>query len=177
MTKSVKTVYHGTFYDLNLERVKLPNGHRADLEIVRHPGAAAIVPLIDPRRLILIRQYRHAVGGYLYEIPAGKLSPGERPLSCAKRELEEEIGYRAGSIRKLGSIYTAPGFCDELIHIYRASRLRKTTQRLEASEVIQAVEVPVGRVRKMIQTGKIRDAKTIVGIHFALWGKSNRLND
>ncbi len=152
--------------------MRLPNGYVAELEIVRHPGAAAVVPFIDPDRVILIRQYRHAAGKYLYEIPAGKLMKGESPLSCARRELEEEIGYRARRFKKLVSAYTSPGFCNELIHIYMATDLLKTQQNLEACEVLEAIELPLHKVQAMIRNGKIQDAKSIIGLELAAgWSK------
>ena len=114
MTKNVKNIYKGKVVILNVETVTLPNGATVDLEVIRHPGAAAIVPMKDDGTVILIRQFRHAAGGFIYEIPAGKLHPGEDPRDCAARELEEEIGYRASSFELLTSIFTAPGFADEL---------------------------------------------------------------
>jgi len=147
--------------------VRLPNGYVAELEIVRHPGAAAVVPFIDLDRVVLIKQYRHATGKYLYEIPAGKLMKGESPLSCARRELEEEIGYRARRFKKLVSAYTAPGFCNELIHIYMATDLLKTQQNLESCEVLEAIELPLHKVQAMIRSGKIQDAKSIIGLELA----------
>ncbi|MEK6617852.1 MAG: NUDIX hydrolase, partial [Nitrospirota bacterium] len=108
-----KSIYKGRIVTLNLETVMLPNGATVELEIVRHPGAAAIVPMKDDRTVVLIRQYRHAAGGFIYEIPAGKLHPGEDPRACAARELEEEIGYCVASLELLAGIFTAPGFTDE----------------------------------------------------------------
>ncbi len=109
-----KNIYKGRIVNLNLETVTLPNGAMVELEVIHHPGAAAVVPLKDARTVILIRQYRHAVGGYIYEIPAGKLHPGEDPRECALRELEEEIGYKAGELQHVTSAYTTPGFTDEV---------------------------------------------------------------
>ena len=111
-----KNIFNGKVVTLNIDTVTLPNGVTIDLEIVRHPGAAAVVPLKDNETVILIKQFRHAAGGFIYEIPAGKLHSGEDPRDCAVRELEEEIGYRAGNLTLLSSIFTAPGFTDEVIH-------------------------------------------------------------
>src|SRR5512142_477204 len=108
-----KSIYHGKVITVNIDTVTLPNGVTVDLEMVRHPGAAAVVPLKEDGTVILIRQFRHAAGGFIYEIPAGKLHPGEDPRDCAHRELEEEIGYRAATIQPLFSIFTTPGFTDE----------------------------------------------------------------
>src|SRR5712692_3863104 len=130
-----KHIYTGIVVNLNVDTVTLPNGLTVDLEVVRHPGAAAVVPLKDDGTVILIRQYRHAAGGYIYEIPAGKLHPGEDPKLCAARELEEEVGYRADSFELLVSILTTPGFTDEVIHIYEGTGLSIAKQNLEHDEV------------------------------------------
>jgi len=164
MTKSVKNIYKGKVVVLNVDRVTLPNGATVDLEVIRHPGAAAIVPMKDDETVILIRQFRHAVGGFIYEIPAGKLHPGEDPRDCAARELEEEIGYRASSFELLTSIFTAPGFADEVIHIYKGTGLTKGRQKLDHDEVLNVVELPIEKAIAQIQDGTIRDGKTIVGL-------------
>lgn len=162
-----KTIYSGRVVTLNLDTVTLPNGATIELEVVRHPGAAAVVPLKDDGTVVLIRQFRHAAGGFIYEIPAGKLTPGEDPLLCAARETEEEIGYRAGSLDLLASIFTAPGFADEVIHIYLGTDLSPSKQQLEHDEVIEIVEMPLEKALGLIQDGTIRDAKTIVGLQSA----------
>jgi ADP-ribose pyrophosphatase len=159
-----KTIYKGRIVTLNLETVTLPNGATVELEIIHHPGAAAVVPMKDDRTVVLIRQYRHAVGGYIYEIPAGKLHPGEDPRECAQRELEEEIGYKAGVLDHITSAYTTPGFTDELIHIYKATQLQKGTQNLGHDEVLAIAEFPLEKTIAMIRDGAIQDAKTIVGL-------------
>lgn len=164
MTKNVKNIYKGKVVVLNVDRVTLPNGATVDLEVIRHPGAAAIVPMKDDGTVILIRQFRHAVGGFIYEIPAGKLHPGEDPHDCAARELEEEIGYRATSFELLTSIFTAPGFVDEVIHIYKGTGLTKGRQKLDHDEVLNVVELPIEKAIAQIQDGTIRDGKTIVGL-------------
>ena len=130
-----KHIYTGIVVNLNVDTVTLPNGLTVDLEVVRHPGAAAVVPLKDNGTVILIRQFRHAAGGFIYEIPAGKLHPCEDPIVCAARELEEEIGYRAGRLELLSSIFTAPGFTDEVIHVYKGTRLTTGRQQLDRDEV------------------------------------------
>jgi ADP-ribose pyrophosphatase len=162
-----RNIYTGRIVNLNLETVTLPNGATVELEIIHHPGASAVVPMKDERTVVLIRQYRHAVGGYIYEIPAGKLHPGEDPKVCAARELEEEIGYRAASFEHLLSFFTTPGFTDELIHIYRATGLTRGTQDLGADEVLEVVEMPLEAAIDRIADGTIRDGKTIVGLHAA----------
>lgn len=162
-----RNIYKGRVVTLNVETVTLPNGTTVDLEIIRHPGAAAIVPLKDERTVVLIRQYRHAAGGFIFEIPAGKLHPGEDPRDCAARELEEEIGYRVSSLELLASIFTAPGFADEVIHIYQGTGLTPGTQNLSHDEVLEVFELPLDRAIAMIHDGAIRDGKTIVGLQTA----------
>jgi ADP-ribose pyrophosphatase len=157
-------IYTGKVVTLNVETVTLPNGVRVDLETIRHPGAAAVVPLKDDGTVVLIRQFRHAAGGFIYEIPAGKLNRGEDPLNCASRELEEEVGYRAASFELLSSIFTAPGFADEVIHVYQATGLTPGRQHLDRDEVLDVVEMSLPEAVKKISDGTIRDAKTIVGL-------------
>lgn len=167
---STKNIYSGKVVTLNIDTVTLPNGVTIDLEVVRHPGAAAVVPLKDNRTVVLIKQFRHAAGGFIYEIPAGKLHPGEDPKNCAARELEEEIGYQAGKLELLSSIFTAPGFTDEVIHIYKATELAKGRQNLDRDEVLEIVEVSLQEAIDMIRVGRIRDAKTMVGLQMVFMG-------
>ena len=173
MSKS-KHVFTGKVLTLNIDTVTLPNGFTVDLEIVRHPGAAAVVPLKDNGTVVLIKQFRHAAGGFIYEIPAGKLHPGEDPMHCAARELEEEIGYVAGRLELLTSILTAPGFTDEVIHIYKATGMTAGRQQLDRDEVLEVLEISLEEAIKMIKAGTIRDAKTIVGLR--LVGMIGELN-
>jgi ADP-ribose pyrophosphatase len=133
-----------------------------------------VVPVKDDGTVVLIRQFRHAAGGFIYEIPAGKLQPGEAPLQCASRELEEEIGYRASSFKLLVSILTAPGFADEVIHIYRGTGLTKGRQRLDRDEVLEVVEMKLAEAVRKIEDGTIRDAKTIVGLQAVYIGSIAR---
>jgi ADP-ribose pyrophosphatase len=160
----IRNIYSGKVITLNVDTVQLPNGVTVDLETIRHPGAAAVVPVKDDGTVVLIRQFRHAAGGFIYEIPAGKLDSGEDPLQCASRELEEEVGYRASSFELLSSIFTAPGFADEVIHVYKATGLTKGRQQLDRDEVLEIVEMPLGQAIERIQDGTIRDGKTIVGL-------------
>ena len=170
----VRNIYKGRVVTLNLETVTLPNGATVELEIIRHPGAAAIVPLKDEGTVVLIRQYRHAAGGFIYEIPAGKLHPGEDPQACAARELEEEIGYRVSSLELLASIFTAPGFADEVIHIYQGTGLTPGTQNLDRDEVLDVIELSLDQAIAMIHDGTIRDGKTIVGLQTAYLRQRSR---
>jgi ADP-ribose pyrophosphatase len=169
---SVKHIYKGKVLTLNIDTVALPNGVTIELEIVRHPGASAVVPIKEDGTVVLIRQFRHAAGGFIYEIPAGKLHPGEDPKCCAERELEEEIGYRPARLDLLSSIFTAPGFTDEVIHIYRATGLVKSRQNLDRDEVLEVVEMPLPEAVAMIRDGAIRDAKTIVGLQTVYAGSA-----
>ncbi len=159
-----KLVYHGKIIDLSVETVTLPNGVTTDLEIITHPGAAAAVPMKDEQTVVMIRQYRHAVGGFIYEIPAGKLDPGEDPRDCARREVEEEIGYRAGRLDPLVSMLTTPGFTNEIIHLFVARDLSPGRQDLSADEVLEVIDMPLATVITLIRDGTIKDAKTIIGI-------------
>lgn len=167
-------MYTGIIINVNVDTVTLPNGLTVNLEVVRHPGAAAVVPLKDDGTVFLIRQFRHAAGGFIYEIPAGKLNPGEDPAACAARELEEEIGYRAGKLELLSSILTAPGFTDEVIHVYKATGLTTGRQQLDRDEVLDVIEMPLQEAMRMIETGAIRDAKSIVGLQSVYLRSSSR---
>jgi len=166
---STEQVYSGKILKLNLDTVVLPNGRTTKLEILRHPGASAVVPLKEDGRVVLIRQLRHAVGGFIYEIPAGKLDPQEDPKDCAARELEEEIGFRAGHLELLASIWTAPGFTDEVIHIYKGTNLEVGKQNLDQDEVLEIVEWTLEDAISKIQDGTIRDAKTIIGLQMVFF--------
>ena len=162
--KKVREIYRGRVVKLDVETVTLPNGVTVELEVIRHQGAAAVVPLKDDGTVILIRQYRHAVGGSIYEIPAGKLEPGEEPRHCAARELEEEIGSRAASLTHLLTFFTTPGFTDEVIHIFLATGLTPGTQHLDHDEVLEIVPMPLDEAIARIADGTIRDGKTIIGL-------------
>ena len=161
------TVYKGRVVEFNLEEVRLPNGRTVQLEILRHPGASAVVPLLEDGRVVLIRQYRHAAGGMIYEIPAGRLDPGEAPLDCARRELAEEVGQAASQWEWLGAIWTTPGFTDEKIHFFLARHLTPVSQALEHDEVIEVVERPLEEAIAMIRRGEIEDGKTICALMMA----------
>ncbi len=159
-----KPIYKGKIIDLSVETVTLPNGATADLEVITHPGAAAVVPMKDDRTVIMVRQYRHAVGRFIDEIPAGKLHPGEDPKDCAAREVEEETGYKVNRLEPLLSFLTTPGFTNEIIHIFVGRELSPGTQNLGADEVLEIIEMPLDQAVARIKTGEIRDAKTIIGL-------------
>ena len=169
-----KNIYRGRVVNLDLETVTLPNGATIELEVIHHPGAAAIVPMKDENTIFMIRQYRYAAGGYLLEIPAGTLQPNEDPKDCAARELEEEIGFRAARLEPVLNFFTTPGFTDEVIHIYKATGLTPGTQNLDHDEVLEVIELPLETAIDQIREGKIRDGKTIVGLQ-AVFLKSRRI--
>ena len=163
----IRDIYRGKVVHLTVEQVVLPNGHAMELEIVRHPGAAAVVPLTAEGEVILIRQYRHAAGGFILEIPAGKLDKGEPPETCAARELTEEAGVKAGRLRHLASILTAPGFADEIIHLYLATELQPAATAHEENEVITLLRKPLAECLSMIERGEIVDAKSTCALFLA----------
>ncbi|MEX1139862.1 MAG: NUDIX hydrolase [Bacteroidota bacterium] len=161
----------GKVFDLIVDEVEYPSGNRAIREVASHPGGAVIVPLLDRSTLLLIKQFRYPMHEVLYEFPAGKLNEGEDPGLCAKRELAEETGYDAGTMKKLGRIYTSPGFCSEILHLYLATDLIQSPHgpQLEEGELGLSVEpTSITTVASMIHNGTIVDAKTICGFHLAL---------
>lgn len=160
-------IHKGRVFDLFQETVALPNGARIKLDVIRHPGAAAIVPLTRGHGVIMLEQYRHAVGGTIWEIPAGTLDDAESPLSCARRELTEETGYTAAAWQKLGEITPLPGYSDERIQIFLATDLSISVQNLDADEVLEVREVAFTEALDMISRGDIQDAKTICGLFMA----------
>ena len=157
-------VYRGRIIDLDLERVRLPNGSTFEPEIVRHRGAAAAVPVDEEGRVLLVRQYRHATGGFLLEVPAGKLDGGEPPETCAAREVEEETGFRPGRLVPLGWIWTTPGFSDERIWLYLAHDLAKGRQELEEDEALTVERLPLEKAVAMAAQGEIVDAKSVCAL-------------
>ena len=169
MQLSSRRIYTGRVVTLDLDTVRYPDGSTGELEMIRHPGAAAVVPLAsDPQgpdpAVLLIRQYRYAAGGPLWEIPAGRLSPGEDPAACARRELLEEAGVTADRLERLTTIWTTPGFTDEAIHLFWATELKTGTHAREHDEFIEVVAKPLSEVLAGIRNGEIRDAKTVVAI-------------
>lgn len=162
------TIYQGRVVTLRIDTVRLPSGRIARREIVEHRGAVAIVPLLNRDTVLLIRQYRQAVGEMLLEIPAGTLEPDEPVDSCARRELEEETGYTARQMRKLFSQYLAPGYSQEVLHVYLAENLVPATQQLDEDELVEIVPTPLSEVETMILQGQIKDSKTIAGLLMTL---------
>jgi 8-oxo-dGTP pyrophosphatase MutT (NUDIX family) len=167
-------IHTGRVFKVFQENITLPNDVRMNLDVIRHPGASAIVPLTGNHTVIMLKQYRHAVGGTIWEIPAGTLDSGEMPLDCARRELAEETGYTASAWQKLGEITPVPGYSDERIQIFLATELMLSVQNLDSDEVLEVREVPFTEALKMISRGSIRDAKTICGLFMAdAWLKAN----
>ena len=168
------TVYHGKVFELVRENVTLENGTTTDLEFIEHPGATAIIPFLDDKRIVLLKQYRHALKNYIWEIPAGTLDPQEEIIRCAKRELIEETGYSAAQWHRLGEITPVPGYSNERIHIFLATELQPADQNLDEDEVIQVQAVDFLKAFEMIGDGEIQDAKSIAGLFLASqWLKSN----
>jgi ADP-ribose pyrophosphatase len=167
LSHKTRTVFEGRVVRLAIESLTLPNGEPLELEIVRHPGGAAVVALDELGRVCLLRQYRHAAGGWLWELPAGKLEKGEDPQLTAARELAEEAGLLAKHWHKLGSVLMTPGFCDETIHLYLVEQLSPVATRPERHEVIEIHWLPFNEVIGQVYDGVIHDAKTMLGLLLA----------
>lgn len=165
-TQSRKTLFEGRVIDLYLEEVELPNGKTSTREIVKHPGAVAIIPVNEEGKLLLVRQFRKPLEKVIYEIPAGKLEKGEEPEACAYRELEEETGFKSNRLEKVVAFYTSPGFADERIHIYYTDELVQGEGQLDEDEFLDLVEVTLEEARAMIEDGRIDDAKTVYAVQF-----------
>lgn len=157
-------IFNGRLLKLNVEQVRLPNQHVATMEIVHHPGGAAVVALDDQQRVCLVRQYRHAAGGWIWEFPAGKIDDREPPLQTAQRELEEETGYQASDWRSLGDYLSSPGFLTEVVHLFLATGLNHVGAKLEESEVLEAHWLPFDQVLRMAHEGEVRDGKTLAAL-------------
>ena len=169
MDDQIRNVFKGRVLTLNLERVRLPNGRVAELEIAHHPGGAAVVAIDERQRVCLLHQFRHAAGGWLDELPAGKLDGGEPPLECAIRELAEEAGVRAGRWDKLGEYFSSPGVLTEVIHLFLARDLVPVDAAPEEHEVFEVHWVPLAAAEARAARGQVRDGKSIVGL---LWAAS-----
>jgi ADP-ribose pyrophosphatase len=165
--------YTGRIINLDVDTVRFPDGSTGTLEMVRHPGASAVLPFLsDPSgtdpEVLLIRQYRYAANGFVYEIPAGRLDPGEAPEACAHRELREETGCTASRMEHLCTFYTTPGFTDEKIHAFMATGLTRGDARLEADEFVEVKPVTLSRALEMVRAGEIVDAKTALTLLYAV---------
>lgn len=169
---ATERVYTGRIVHVDVDEVRFPDGSTGTIEMFRHPGAAAVVPFLsdpagDDPQLLLIRQYRYAAGGYVWEIPAGRLDPGEDPAVCAARELQEETGCTAERVERLTTIFTTPGFCDERIHLFMATGLTAGEHAREQEEFLEVETVPLSRALAMIERGEIMDAKSVIGLLYA----------
>jgi len=162
-----RTIWKGRAFQFNVEEVSFPDGRKTVVEVIRHPGSSGIIPIEEPRSVILIRQFRPAVGRFIWEIPAGTMHPGEDPLECAKRELQEECGLLAQRFEKLGDILVAPGYSNERIHLFMATDLMPSKQNLDEDEVLTTEVVPLDHAMEMMENGEIQDAMTMVGLHMA----------
>jgi ADP-ribose pyrophosphatase len=166
-------VYDGRIVRLSRDTVRFPDGSTGELEMIRHSGAAAVLPILsdpgaDDPQIVLVRQYRYATDGYIYEVPAGRPdAPGEDWESCARRELEEETGLVAGTLTRLTTIYTTPGFTDERIHLFLARDLTPGATRRDEDEFIELARMPISRALTMVRDGEITDAKTICTLLYA----------
>ena len=174
-----KRVYTGRVISLDVDTVRFPDGSIGQLEMIRHPGASAVVPFLsDPRgedpQVLMIRQYRYAVDGYMYEIPAGRLDAGESPRDCAVRELKEETGCTAELMEPLLTMYTTPGFTDEKIHLFMATGLVAGETKHEADEFLDLHPMRLSRALEMVEAGGIQDAKTALGLLFAAGFRASR---
>jgi ADP-ribose pyrophosphatase len=174
-----RRVYTGKVISLDLDTVRFPDGSVGELEMIRHPGASAVVPFLsDPRgedpQVLMIRQYRYASDGYLYEIPAGRLNPGEDPRDCAARELKEETGCTAEQLEHLLTMYTTPGFTDEKIHLFMATGLVTGETKHEADEFLELHPMLLSRALEMIEAGEIQDSKTALSLLFAAGFRAGR---
>jgi ADP-ribose pyrophosphatase len=167
MTDKIRNVFKGKVLTLNLEEVELPNGAVAALEIAHHPGGAAVVALDGEGRVCLLRQFRHAAGGWITELPAGKLDNSEPPLECAKRELAEEAGMSAARWDHLGQFFSSPGVLTEIIHVFLARELTSCESAPEQHEVLEVSWIPLADAVRQAGDGTLRDAKTVIGLVWA----------
>ena len=164
---STKQVYSGSFLDVRKDEVELPNGKTSTREWIKHPGAACIIPVLPDGKIALIKQYRYPIQEETIELPAGKLDPNETPEICARRELEEEIGYAAGKLTFVCNIHPAIGFASEKMWIYLAEELIKTTENTDPDEFLDLMPTHLDEAVKMVWDGKITDVKTIIGLLWA----------
>ena len=167
-----KKMYKGYCFEVVDDQVIWPNGKKVKRSLIIHPGISVMVPVLDTNQLILIKQYRYGSKNLLWELPAGTINPGETPLQCAKREIEEEIGYKAKRLEKMISCYSSPHFSTEIVHCFVATDLIKTKINLDDDEIIEAKVFPVKKVKDMINGGKIQDAKTLVALFYYLYYKN-----
>lgn len=162
-----ETLYHGRAFNVRRDEIRLPDGKTARVDIVDHVGAVTLVPVDEQKRVWFVRQYRHPAGDVLLELPAGMVEHGELPLDCARREIREEIGMAAGRIELIGEFYLAPGYSSEFIRVFLATDLRPDPLPGDADEFISIEPIPLEVVQQMVESGKIRDAKTLASLMLA----------
>lgn len=178
-TLASRLVYEGRIFDVTVDRVRLPHGREADLEIVRHDGSVVLMPVADDGRLLLVRQYRHAAGRFLWELPAGSLEKGEDPDAAAARECQEELGLVPGRLERLLTLYPTPGFCTETMTYYRATGLRAPgpddpAAHQDEDESIEVGPFTLDEIRQMVARGEIADLKTVAALGFSYGRASSR---
>jgi ADP-ribose pyrophosphatase len=162
-----REIYHGRSFSFVAEEITLPNGVRTEHAMVRHPGSTGVVPLGIDGKVVMTLQYRHAVGEYLLEIPAGTIEAGESPLACARRELEEETGFVAEEFIRIAAVHIIPAYSDERIDVYLARGLTPSTQNLDQDEILQVMHYPLEELMRMVREGAITDALTLLALHQA----------
>jgi ADP-ribose pyrophosphatase len=164
---SSEQIFQGLVFQIERDRLVESNGLEIVREVVRHQGGAGALPIFEDGRVALVRQYRHPARRELLEIPAGKLEAGEAPAECAARELEQEIGWRAGHLEKLCEFYTTPGFCEEKLYVYLALDLQATAQQLDDDEILEVVYLPLAEALQLAARGEIEDSKTLIALLWA----------
>ena len=167
-TIASEQIYSGKVISLRVEDVELPDGKTSKRELIKHPGAVAVIALTPENKIILVEQYRKALERSLVEIPAGKLEPGEEPVRSAERELEEETGYECSKMEHITSFYTSPGFADELVHMYLAHdlRVKENAAGLDEDEFVEVLELTLEEAEEYIKEGRIKDAKTAYAVQY-----------
>ncbi|MFW6022696.1 MAG: NUDIX hydrolase [Halanaerobiaceae bacterium] len=168
--ENVDYKYKGKIVNLRVDQVLTPNGNKAEREIVEHPGGVTVLAITEDNKILMVEQYRNPVDEFLLELPAGKLEKGEDPYDCAYRELIEETGYQAGNMEKLFSFHTTPGFCDEFLHLYIARDLKEVGVDPDDDEIIVNHQIEKSDILKMIESGKIKDGKSVIGLLYFLAG-------
>ena len=161
---SRRPIHGARKYRCQEERVRFEDGREAAREVIRHPGAAVVLPFLPDGRIVLVEVFRHAAGGWMVECPAGTLEPGEAPGACAARELEEETGWRAASLRPLASWYPSPGLLDETMHLFRAEGLERSAVSPQEDEFVEPLSVTALEAASMVRDGRIRDGKTLLAL-------------
>lgn len=167
-TLKTEHIYSGRIIQVQVDEVELPNGKTSTRELVKHPGAVAVIAITDENKLVMVEQYRKPLEKVIVEIPAGKLEKGEEPALCARRELEEETGYECESLELVSSFYTSPGFADEIIHIYVAKGLKQKENAagLDEDEFVNVLEITLDEALEFMKEQRIFDAKTIFGVQY-----------